>query len=578
MRLVLCSRRQLGYSVARRAPNTREGTAPFSLSANAVLILIGLFMISLSAYASTAPRVVASLPSPGRFNASVASDGATVFTFGGTNNSSYPAGRTDILQYTYSTNTVQTLSETLPYDVQSAPAVWAAGKYYLFGGLSTTSGAGAVACSGVTYVCAGDRDDILEYDPKTHVITTVAHLPGGRHGAVAVWTGQYVYVLGGVARNDIVRFNPATNEVLQMVAQLPSCRAHAAAVWDGTEVLLFGGYLGGCLAGDTAEIVRYDPASGNVRIAAAAFPGPIAGSSAVWDGRKAYIFGGGNTTNTATIWEYDPQGDNLRRAPVTLPSPRSATGAALARGSAFIVGGSSDNGDLTDIVMWNSTPCTRIVFIGVRGSGEPFTSDNLGMGNTVKRVFTEASATVPGLEPYGLPYDAIPVFPVEPFFLNWGNSVHAGELLLRAYIAQQIQECPGVSFLLAGYSQGATVVANVVQSIDSSTASHILGVGLLGEAQFNPASVVDEGTFNKHLGGFLGERPEFVPNFQDRTVSYCISGDFVCNYSAFNVSRCTLSAFCPHYRYSSFPSEQRSYASAVGRYLAQQYIDNASSH
>jgi len=562
----------LMWSVARLHRARVEAQRRYTSGRNVVLLTIAVCLQSVSAGASTAPSIVASLPSPGRFLASVASDGATVFVFGGTNSNRYPAGSTDIFRYTPSANTVDTLNETLPYDIQSAPAVWADGKYYLFGGLSTTSSAGAVACSGVTFICAGDRDDILAYDPQTHAIATVAHLPSARHGAAAVWTGQYVYILGGVAHNDIVRFDPATNEVVQMGGHLPSCRAHAAAVWDGTEVLFFGGYLGGCLGGDTAEILRYDPATDNVIIAQAAFPGPNAGSSAVWNWSKAYVFGGGDISNVDTMWDYDPQTDILRTAPVTLPSPRSFTGAALAGGRAFVIGGSTESGDLTDVVMWDLT-CKKVIFVGVRGSGEPFTSDNLGMGNTIKEVFTEAAGAVPVLQSYGLPYDAIPVFPIESFLLNWPDSVHTGELLLRAYLAQQIQECPEVSFLLAGYSQGATVVANVVQSVDSMIAGHIVGVGLLGEAQFNPASIADQGNFNKHLGGVLGQRPEFAANVQNRIVSYCIAGDPVCNYAAYNISRCTLSAFCPHMKYASFSSERNSYAATVGRYLAQQYLN-----
>ncbi|MGH9891291.1 MAG: kelch repeat-containing protein [bacterium] len=247
--------------------------------------------------------VVANLPEPGRFYHGVASDGADIFIFGGTNGNTYPGGRTDIIRYDPATNTVESLSDTLPYDLDAAPAVFANGKYYLFGGFSTTSSAGFVACNGSTGVCAGDRDDILRYDPQSNAVDVVAHLPVGRHGASAVWTGEYVFIFGGVGFTDIIRFDPSNNDVSLMGAQLPRCLGHTSVVWDGAEAFVFGGYVGGCeTGGGSTQILRYDPVSDTVTVAAAAFPYENAATSAIWDGTFAYIFG----DDTETVWRYDP--------------------------------------------------------------------------------------------------------------------------------------------------------------------------------------------------------------------------------------------------------------------------------
>ena len=322
-----------------------------------------LLFVTLSPSWAQQVEIIANLPPPGRFYHAVASDGSAVFIFGGTNGNTYPGGLTDILRYIPATNVVERLSDTLPYDLSAVPAVWVGGKYYLFGGISTSSYSGAVACNGSTGVCAGDRDDILRYDPEAHTIDTVAHLPVGRHAASAIWTGQYIFVFGGIGLSDIVRFNPANNEVAVMGAQLPTCRALMSAVWDGTEALLFGGNGGYAGCGPTTEIVRYNPSTDTVTVAAAAFPSPIGATSAIWDGNNAYIFGGGDGGDT--IWQYDPRADTLTAAPVTLPSPRFFTGAALVGGKAFIIGGSSGTADLTEIVELD--PVVEIDLINIRG-------------------------------------------------------------------------------------------------------------------------------------------------------------------------------------------------------------------
>lgn len=216
--------------------------------------------------------------------------------------------------------------------------------------------------------------------------------------------------------------------------------------------------------------------------------------------------------------------------------------------------------------------CNRVIFVGVRGSGEPFTIANLG--EIVKSVYETAAALIAGLESYGVPYDARSVFPLDGFPNEWLHGEVLGEQLLRAYLRARIDDCADVSFLLAGYSQGAMVVANVVQGLDAVTASHVLGVGLLGDPEFNPDSTVARGTFNKKLSGFFGTRPEFLAPLLERTVSYCIAGDPVCNFANRNAFRCLIPRLCPHYDYDTYASRKTPYTALTGAFLAQQYEVN----
>ncbi len=89
-------------------------------------------------------------------------------------------------------------------------------------------------------------------------------LPTPRHGISAVWTGEDVYVFGGrwnengADTAEVLRYDPATGDAA-VVGKLPSARAHTSAVWTGDVAYVFGGQERDGTRLD--DIVRFDPES-----------------------------------------------------------------------------------------------------------------------------------------------------------------------------------------------------------------------------------------------------------------------------------------------------------------------------
>lgn len=146
------------------------------------------------------------------------------------------------------------------------------------------------------------------------VETTSLDLPYvGRSGASAVSTDAVIFVFGGEYEDNkfidhIVRVAPRAREVVTLDAKLPSPRAGTSAVWTGEYAYVFGGYGGSYLQ----NILRFDPDSEEVQLMDAKLPSGRADTSAIWTGKHAYIFGG-RTEDGATreILRYDVNDDEI---------------------------------------------------------------------------------------------------------------------------------------------------------------------------------------------------------------------------------------------------------------------------
>ncbi len=212
--------------------------------------------------------------------------------------------------------TVDHLQHDLPRPVAMTCAVFTGDVVYVFGG-----------------VTKGDLlDTIYEIDPETGKTKALPYkLPSPRKLASAVWTGDEAYIIGGIGFDaepmaEIVRFTPGEGvEVVE--GAMPYGTKGIPSVWTGEAVHI----LGNCLSSERGQhdVIRFDPEEGTSEILENALPIPGAGSTAVWTGDRAYIVGGrqNETVLSDRIIEYVP-GEGARFMEARLPQGR--IGAACA--------------------------------------------------------------------------------------------------------------------------------------------------------------------------------------------------------------------------------------------------------
>jgi len=241
------------------------------------------------------------LPSPRYGTAAVYANG-TVY---GAHNVCYIFGGFDVGSYDPSTQIVRfwpqdEWREILYWNISGRghmSAIWNGRAAYLFGGIKAPD-----ESNPSVYL-----DEILKFEPVTSAETVPVEilpvkLPHVRAHTSAVWDGKNAYIFGGwyinVTRveflDDILKFNPATNELTTMQARLPTARAYTSAIWDGSNAYIFGGQTRLINESEITldEIVRYNPSTDEVSILPQRLPSPRHATVAVWNGSAAYIFGG----------------------------------------------------------------------------------------------------------------------------------------------------------------------------------------------------------------------------------------------------------------------------------------------
>jgi hypothetical protein len=227
-----------------------------------------------------------------------------------------------------------------------------------------------------------------------------------------------------------------------------------------------------------------------------------------------------------------------------------------------------------------------VLFLGARGSGETL-NDALGFGSTL---FTAYHSMSTAFRPHNVvaepvQYAAVSVpDAVRSGMADYQSSLSAGFDNLQAKLGYWADKCPNYRFVLAGYSQGADVVGDVLADLASSKSarnsnilSRIVGVALFGDPRYNPADPVDvnpptpdrKGIFATLPAGQGSVRPEFPMTVRSRVGSWCLANDIICN-SAPGISLvgqaagCILSSACAHFHYADW-----GVSAEAGRWLAQ---------
>lgn len=246
--------------------------------------------------------------------------GQYVYLLGG----EYPMTQ-DIVRFDPSTETFTTMPTTLPTKLSNMGSGWDGHAIYLFGGADP----GAI------------RDTIYRYDPSLGTVTLMnSHFPTYRYSPGVAWDGNEFVIIGGMGPSDEIYHYVPANDTLVLAAHMPNARGALSAVWDGHYVFAFGG-LGASQNFDT--IIRYDPATHEVVTMAARLPAPMRYSAAVWDGQRALLFMGGGSTTSDQVMVYDTAADQL----TALDAPRfpvagMAASAEWTGSAAYVFGGQTD--------------------------------------------------------------------------------------------------------------------------------------------------------------------------------------------------------------------------------------------
>jgi hypothetical protein len=135
---------------------------------------------------------------------------------------------------------------------------------------------------------------------------------------------------------------------------------------------------------------------------------------------------------------------------------------------------------------------------------------------------------------YGVQYPAVnvasPTGVAALLHLGGGytNSVRVGANDVLARIHARHARCgEQTKFILAGYSQGAQVMGDILKHGD--IVKYIAAVALFGDPYFNADSWSSRGGFDSSEYGVFGPRPEWPSSLYGSVFSYCHWHDIICN-------------------------------------------------
>lgn len=182
--------------------------------------------------------------------------------------------------------------------------------------------------------------------------------------------------------------------------------------------------------------------------------------------------------------------------------------------------------------------CPVYHVIGVRGSGEPY-EGFFGMGFRVGAYAAKAAEKMPvNRTTYeSLQYPAVSVLSWPPP-ANYNNSVDQGVAQLQGRLLQLTNGCPGVRVGLIGYSQGAQVVHNALDTLEPQALRDSVHSVLLladprnGGGGWPYAITVNPEGQQVAIRPGAGVWPNSGPireDIQPETIDFCIVGDRFCD-------------------------------------------------
>ncbi len=152
--------------------------------------------------------------------------GTKIYLFGGKTKHSTTGFLSEICVFDTETETITTLSATLPNKCSEISCARVGTKIYLFGGKNYSSA----------------YDDICVFDTETETITTLSvTLSNNYYGTGCASFGTKVYLLGGHSSNAIMVFDTETEAITKLSVTLPDNCYSMGCVIIGKKIYLLGG-------------------------------------------------------------------------------------------------------------------------------------------------------------------------------------------------------------------------------------------------------------------------------------------------------------------------------------------------
>ena len=273
------------------------------------------------------------------YNISCGVVGTKIYLFGGSSSAS--GGSSNIIVFDTTSNTITTLSTTLPTYVNGIACGVVGTKIYLFGGSS----------SGGAYT-----NTIYKFDTNTNTITTLSTtLPIKAKYISCGVVGTNIYLFGGNdsngSLNTIYKFDTNTNTITTLSTTLPTGAYYISCGVVGTKIYLFGGYYysGGARYLNTINV--FDTTSNTIETLSTTLPtGKFNMACGVVD-TICYLFGGSSSSNfyTNNIYKFDTNTNTITTLSTTLPTGAYLIGCGVVGRSCYLFGGGTSNGSLNTI-------------------------------------------------------------------------------------------------------------------------------------------------------------------------------------------------------------------------------------
>lgn len=151
-------------------------------------------------------------------------------------------------------------------------------------------------------------------------------------------------------------------------------------------------------------------------------------------------------------------------------------------------------------------PCQDVEVVFARG-----TDEKRGVGAT-GQAFVDALRAAAGGK-------SVAVYAVNyPATADFANSIAAGANDASARVQSTAANCPNTKMVLGGFSQGASVVDTITQTLPPSVADRVAAVAVFG----NPRSA--------HATSLVGgPLPAISPRYAPKTIDMCVYDDPICS-------------------------------------------------